>query len=102
MYLDKGFKFCKTFILKKLIIPHFDIKELINTESNFKSKIIEWSQKENKNLQFEVEEIDSGKKFKKFEAHVVIDNKAIAKGFGLSKKKAEQDAAEKSCLKLKL
>jgi len=102
VYLDKEYKFCKKFILKKLVIPHFDINQLINTESNFKSKIIEWSQKENKTLKFEVQELDSDRKFKKFEAQIIVNDKAIAKGFGLSKKKAEQDAAEKSCLKLKL
>lgn len=102
VYLDKKYEFCKKFILKKLIIPHFDINELINTEFNFKGKIIEWSQKENKRLQLEVIELDSDEKFKKFEAQVIVNDKPIAKGFGLNKKRAEQDAAEKSCLKLKL
>ena len=102
VFLDKGIKFCRKFILEKLVIPHFDIDTLINTDTNFKSKIIEWSQKENKTLKFEVKELDLDKKFKKFEAEVLIGNKSVGKGFGLSKKKAEQDAAEKSCLKLKI
>lgn len=102
VFLDKGYKLCRTFILKKLVIPHFDIEKLIHTETNFKSKIIEWSQKENKTLKFEVKEVDSDKKFKKFEAQVIVSNKSVAIGYGLSKKKAEQDAAEKSCLKLKI
>jgi ribonuclease-3 len=102
VFLDKGMRFCRKFILEKLVIPHFDIDMLISTDTNFKSKIIEWSQKENKTLKFEVKELDSNKKFKKFEAHVLIGNKSVGKGYGLSKKKAEQDAAEKSCLKLKI
>lgn len=97
VYLDKGHKFTKNFILKKLIIPHVDIDMIINTDTNFKSKVIEWSQKENKVLNFEVTELDGKKHFKKFEAKLFVGKKQISVGHGLSKKKAEQDAAEKSC-----
>lgn len=97
VYLDKEFKFCKNFILKKLIVPHIDIEQIVTTNSNFKSKIIEWSQKESRDLRFEVEELNHDQHFKKFEAKVFVDDKELSVGFGLSKKKAEQDAAEKSC-----
>lgn len=97
IYLDKGFAVTKNFIYRKLIIPHIDLDEIISTNTNFKSKIIEWSQKENKSLRFEVEEQDNQQHFKKFEAKVFVGKKEISKGHGLSKKKAEQNAAEKSC-----
>ncbi|MFY0653244.1 MAG: ribonuclease III [Cyclobacteriaceae bacterium] len=102
VFLDKGYKVCRTFILKKLIIPHFDITDVINNDKNFKSKIIEWSQKENRAVAFKVVEADSDRHFKRFEARVVLDKKIISKGYGLTKKKAEQDAAEKSCKALKI
>ena len=97
VFLDRGYAFCRKFILKKLIIPHFDLHILIKTDSNFKSKIIEWSQKENRDVKFEVTESKSEKHIKKFEAWVIVDDKPLSQGFGLSKKKAEQNAAEKSC-----
>lgn len=97
VYLDKGHKSSQKFILTKLVIPHVDIEMIINTTVNYKSKIIEWSQKANKKLRFEVEEMDGKKHFKKFEAKVFVDEKLICSGHGLSKKKAEQGAAEKSC-----
>ncbi|MEO9966874.1 MAG: ribonuclease III [Reichenbachiella sp.] len=97
IYLDKGYLNTKSFIFKKLIIPHIDLDEVISTDTNFKSKIIEWSQKENKDLRFEVEEHSTEKHFKKFEAKVFVGKKQISIGHGLSKKKAEQNAAEKSC-----
>ncbi|MDW3209824.1 MAG: ribonuclease III [Reichenbachiella sp.] len=102
VYLDKGFAATKAFIFKMLIIPHIDLDEIINNNTNFKSKIIEWSQKENKDLRFEVEEQDNQKHFKKFEAKVYVGKKEISVGHGLSKKKAEQNAAEKSCQVLKI
>lgn len=101
IYLDKGYKSAKKFILKKLIQPHYDLENLINTISNYKSKIIEWAQKENKDLNFEVEEIVDDKQ-KKFKAIVIIDDKQYQTGFGLSKKKAEQDAARRTIDELQL
>jgi len=97
VYLDKSFNYCRKFVLRKLIIPHIDLDQIVSTDSNFKSKIIEWSQKENRNLNFEVIELEHERHFKKFEAKIIVDNKEVSIGYGLSKKKAEQDAAEKSC-----
>ncbi len=87
VFLDKGYKFCRVFILKKLLIPHFDLTHVINNDQNFKSKIIEWSQKENKNVTFQVIEADSDKHFKRFEASVLLNKKVIGKGFVLTKKR---------------
>lgn len=97
VYLDRGFYFCRRFIIKKLIVPHFDIDELVKNNPNYKSRIIEWAQKENKEVRFEILEIKSNKHFKEFIAQVFVDNEPVSKGHGLSKKKAEQDAAQKSC-----
>jgi ribonuclease-3 len=102
IYLDKGFKHSRNFILNKLLKPHFDIEELINTTKNYKSKLIEWTQKQSKSPSFQhLETIDKGH-YKEFIMEVRIDDEPIAKGHGLSKKKAEQDAAREACLKLEL
>ncbi len=101
IYLDKGYKFVKNFIIKKIINPHYDINELINTISNYKSKIIEWAQKQNKDLSFEIDEL-SDQKYRKFTAVLIIDGKQYETGHGSSKKKAEQDAARKTIESLDL
>lgn len=102
IYIDRGFKFTKKFILKKLLQPHFDIDEIINTTKNYKSKLIEWTQKHTKTPTFEhIETIDKGH-YKEFVIQVFIDEEPIAKGHGLSKKKAEQDAAREACTILEL
>jgi ribonuclease-3 len=97
VYLDKGYKFTRKFILTMLIIPHVDLDMISSTDNNFKSKIIEWSQKENKDLTFEVVELKENGNFKRFEARVFVGTKQISVGQGLSKKKAEQNAAQQSC-----
>ena len=102
IYIDKGFYQARRFIIKKLLLPHFDIEQLINTTKNYKSKLIEWTQKNSKVSVFEhIETIDKGH-FKEFVIQVLIDSEPIAKGHGLSKKKAEQDAAREACIILQL
>lgn len=102
VYLDLGYKKCRHFVIKRIIGNHFDINQLMNDNNNYKSLIIEWAQKENKSIDFVVEEIDSSEKFKQFEANVHIDGTPAGRGIGLSKKKAEQDAAQKALEKIML
>jgi ribonuclease-3 len=97
VYIDKGYIACQRFILKKILDPHFDLAELINSTLNYKSVIIEWAQKENKKARFEIVEVNQNRHFSEFTAQLLIDEKPISTGFGYSKKKAEQDAAKKSC-----
>lgn len=102
VYIDRGFEASRKFIIKKLLLPHFDIDELISTTRNYKSKLIEWTQKNSKVSVFDhIETIDKGH-FKEFVIQVKIDSEPIAKGHGLSKKKAEQDAAREACIVLEL
>ncbi len=102
VYLDRGFKFCKKFIIRKLLIPYYDLEHIIRNNPNSKSLIIEWAQKENKEVRFDVINIKNKKHFKEFTVQVFVDNKALELGHGTSKKKAEQDAAQKSWEVLKL
>lgn len=102
VYIDQGFSFCKEFIANKLIKPHFDFEELSQITTNYKSKIIEWVQRENKEIKFEIVNSNDNDRTKQFIAQVLIDGTPMEKGYGFSKKKAEQDAAYKSILMLKI
>lgn len=97
VYLDKGFKFCYRFIIKKLIHTYLDIDDVISSNRNFKSIVIEWAQKESKDLRFEIVQEKGTKHQREFIAQVYVDNHPLAKGSGYSKKKAEQASAEKAC-----
>ena len=102
VYLDRGYKKCQNFVLTKLIVPHFDLNEIVSNNKNFKSILIEWAQKETKDIKFVIIKEVAGKNHKEFTAQVLIDNTSISAGEGLSKKKAEQAAAEKACEILKV
>lgn len=96
IYLDQNFRFCKKFITQKLIEPHFDFMELASTTTNYKSKLIEWAQKESKAIRFDIVQSNEPGKDNQFIAQVYVEEVAVGIGYGFSKKKAEQEAAQKS------
>lgn len=102
IYLDKGYLRTRKFVIDKMIAPNYDLDELVNSNSNFKSKIIEWAQREGKDLRFEIVNVKKARNHKEFTAQVLVDNEAKGTGYGNSKKKAEQDAALKTCEMLSL
>ena len=102
IYIDRGFRFTERFIVEKLLSPHFDMQELIHTTKNYKSKLIEWAQKHKKTPVFEhIKTIDK-EHYKEFVIQVCIDEEPVAKGHGLNKKNAAQNAAREACIILKL
>ena len=102
IYLDKGLEVCETFLLKKVIEPNISLDKLENEETNFKSRIIEWAQKEKQDLAFEILQEYGEGRGKEFEAVIVLDGKQTTTGRDKSKKGAEQKAAEKLCIELGL
>lgn len=100
IYLDKGFTFTRRIILKQVIGHFINMDDLVNQEVNFKSKIIEWAQKEKKQLAFNVlEEIGSGYK-KQYLVELILEGQPLARGQDYSIKGAEQNASEKAWQKI--
>jgi len=102
IYLDKGYKTTEDFVVHRLIKFHIDVDELENYDDDYKSKIINWAQKERKKLRFTIEEEIGNRHNKQYKVAVLIDDAVMGKGIGFSKKRAEQEAAEKACIDLKL
>ncbi|MBI3511065.1 MAG: ribonuclease III [Bacteroidetes bacterium] len=97
MYLDKGYDFTQRFIRVNILKYHLDIDEIEATDTDYKSKLIEWAQKNRKELKFVlVEEIGNGMN-KLYAVEVTIDGVPYGRNQHTSKKKAEQEAAGK-CL----
>lgn len=95
IYLDRGYEQTKSFILDRLLKFHIDIDKLKETETNFKGRLIEYAQKYNASLQFNVdEELDN--KTKIYKVSILYNNLVSGQALHTSKKKAEQMAAEKS------
>ena len=97
VYLDKGYSRTKDFLITRIIKPHVDIHTLELTETNFKSKLIEWCQHHGKDITFEVIANAEGENAKLFTVQVDIDGENCAIGRDYNKKNAEKLAAEKAC-----
>jgi len=96
MYLDKGYTFTRKILINRVIKNNFDLNELINTDLNFKSKLIEWAQKEKKSIEFNVvQEVGSGY-HKQYVVDVVVNGDVAGNGRDFLFKLAEQNAAMKA------
>lgn len=94
IFIDKGFKKTKQFIINKIIGEHIDLMKLETVDTNFKSTLLEWVQQEKKDMNFITTEETSSDKTIFFVSSVQINNVIYGKGVGKTKKEAEQNAAE--------
>lgn len=96
VYLDKGYGFTRNLLVERIIKHYFNMDELVSQEVNFKSKMVEWAQREKKQLLFQVvNEVGTGYK-KQYIVEVLVDEAPVAQGRDYSIKGAEQLAAEKA------
>jgi len=101
IYLDKGYRRTKKFVIRKILKKHLDVERLARKESDFKSRIIEWGQKNKQDIKFVSQEEarpDPNDSF--FTSHVMLVDKELGAGMGHSKKDAEQKAAEEALTKI--
>ncbi len=100
IYLDKGYNYTKKVIIKRIIDVHLDVDEIEKTDTNFKSRILEYTQREKRQLEFKVlREVGEGHR-KQYLVELYIDGQPVAQGQDFSIKAAEQVAAEKACEEL--
>ena len=93
-YLDLGYKKVRQFIIERLIEKYLDLNTLEEKYENHKSTLLEWSQKQNKNIKFRVaQESTANNTIKSYKASALIDDELQGEGRGRSKKIAEQKAA---------
>ncbi|MCW3083216.1 MAG: Ribonuclease 3 [Bacteroidetes bacterium] len=102
IYLDKGYKFAQKFILTRIINVHIDMDEVETKEVDFKSKFIEWAQKERKEFKFETLVDGTTVPDKQFVLQLTVDNEVVGTAQHISKKRAEQMIAEQACALLEI
>lgn len=97
VYLDKGYEFTRKYIINHILRNYIDIEDLLIKESDYKSRIIEWGQKNKVIITIETnEEYSNFEQSPSFVAYVKASDILLGKGGGKSKKEAEQNAAEQA------
>ena len=92
IYLDKGYRYTARFVVHKILRRHVDLMELANTDTNYKSQLIEWAQREKREVNFDTREHPED--IKNFISYVLVGTERMGQGQGTSKKIAEQEAAK--------
>src|SRR3978361_1174906 len=80
VYLDKGYDFTKNFLINNIIKSHIDIHTLAQTDTNFKSKLIEWCQRDRKDISFDLVSNDEGESRKLFPEQASVDGEIMGLG----------------------
>jgi len=94
IYLDYGYKHCKMFVEKRLFLTYVNLDKVAENEVNFKSKLIEWCQKNRIQPEFIlIDEILSKSNKHVFHSQLVLDGKIVCEATGASKKESQQNAS---------
>ncbi len=102
IYLDQGYDRCMEFLEKKIIGQYIDLDKLSRKEMNFKSKLIEWCQKNKVEVSFELIEQTLDQDCNPiFQTEVLIEGISAGHGVGYSKKESQQNAAQMALRKIK-
>ena len=102
IYLDRGYAYCHRFMEERVLRRYIDLDKMSRKEVNFKSKLIEWSQKQKVEVSFELIEQMTDKDLNPvFHTEVRVLGIPAGKGFGYSKKESQQNAAQTALRRLK-
>ena len=102
VYLDQGYGACMHFMQKRILTQLINIDKVAYKEVNFKSKLIEWSQKNRVNIEFRLvdQKKDQGGS-PTFCYQVYLEGQEGGIGSGYSKKESQQLASKLTLEKLR-
>lgn len=102
IYLDRGYRYTRWFIERRIIQQYLNVDKISRKEVNFKSKLIEWGQKNKVEVIFELthQEMDDAHN-PIFETLIRVGNIPAGSGRGYSKKESQQEAASQTLRMIK-
>ncbi len=95
IYLDRGYDACMKFMKKRILAQMINIDKVAYKEVNFKSKMLEWSQKNRVQMEFRLisqQKDDQGNQV--FNYQIFIEGIEGCSGKGYSKKESQQMASK--------
>ncbi|MDH6313759.1 ribonuclease-3 [Parabacteroides sp. PFB2-10] len=102
VYLDQGYRRCFQFVTERIINRYIDLDVLARKEVNFKSSLIEWSQKNKLEISFDlIENFTDNEGNPVFQTAACLGNRQMGIGIGYSKKESQQNAAKMAVKKLR-
>lgn len=93
VYLDQGYKRCQQFVIERLLKLHIDLEALIQNDTNYKSQLIIWANRNRKKVTFQLVDEQWREGAREFTVQAMLDGTVAGRGQGRNKKQAEQKAA---------
>ena len=94
IYLDKGYDFANRLLINDIYGRYLSLDDVLRSETDFKSRLIEWCQKNHYTIEFRTgHDSSTGISHPAFVSTVYVGGIAVGHGSGDSKKEAEQKAA---------
>ncbi|MBK9736011.1 MAG: ribonuclease III [Saprospiraceae bacterium] len=100
IYIEFGYEKTKNYVIKNILMRYLDMNELETKDDNHKSQLLEWCQKNGKEISFTTLAKFKLDKRDCFKVAVIIDGVEISTSEDFNKKSAEQAAASKAMDKL--
>jgi ribonuclease-3 len=102
IYLDRGYRKCCRFVEKRIIEKYIPLDKIAHKEVNFKSNLIEWSQKNKLEISFDlVETFTDQNGSPVFQSRVSLLGTSLGTGIGYTKKESQQSAAKVAIKKIR-
>lgn len=102
IYIEFGYARTRNYVIRNILMKYLDIIELETRDDNHKSQLLEWCQKQGKEISFSTLSKFKLDKRDCFKVAVVIDGQEMATAEDFNKKSAEQTAASRAIQRLNI
>ncbi len=94
LFIDKGYDRTRRFFMERVLKKHLDLEAVLAAETDYKSLIMEYCQKNKQKINFTSQEKTHNNRIHPlFTVTLQINNETVAQGEGTTKKEAEQEAS---------
>lgn len=100
LYIEVGYEKTKYYVIRRILRRYLDIHELEQFDDNYKSQLLEWCQKNGRQIDYKVLAKYKSDKRDKFKVAVYVDGKKLGTADDFNKKSAEQMASERAMVSL--
>ncbi len=100
IYIEVGYNRTKQYVIRRILRRYLNIHELESFDDNYKSQLLEWCQKNGRQIDYKVLAKYKSDKRDKFKVAVYVDGKKVGTADDFNKKSAEQLASERAMLSL--
>ena len=94
LFVDRGYDYTRKIIIDKVMRVYINVDEIATTDTNFKSRLLEYAQKNKLKIKFNVVGVVGKGYNKRYEVETIVGEKKYGIASDFSIKGAEQHAAE--------